>query len=89
MITKEQLQAIRIDDLIQRNLCGILIPLKVSSITSRCIHCGPWAFDRNTGIEIDDDVFTYISRIDAVLTEAQLHTLQHRPLGFYDLNNFI
>jgi hypothetical protein len=28
----------------------------VTSIEQRLVHCGPWAFDRVTGIEVDPEL---------------------------------
>lgn len=42
-------------DLVMRILAGkIPIELKVTKVDENLIHCGPWTFCRNTGVEIDE-----------------------------------
>lgn len=37
-----------------RNLAGVEIKLRISKVADDKIICGSWAFDRQTGAEIDD-----------------------------------
>jgi hypothetical protein len=70
-LTKEQYHAIKKDDVIERMLAfSIPMYLVVQSVTDTIIDCG-WTFDRNTGIEVDDDIPTKVSYIRRVLTEEQ------------------
>lgn len=43
-------------DIVQRNLAGIIMNLKISEVTPALIICGPWKFDRKTGAEIDETI---------------------------------
>jgi len=65
-LTKEEYHSIKKGDVIERMLAfAIPMELVVQSVTDDVIDCG-WTFDRNTGLEIDDDIpvkVSYISRI--------------------------
>lgn len=51
-------------DEVLRLLAGkIPMKLKVTSITEERIICGPWEFDRITGIEIDDAISVQVSHL--------------------------
>jgi len=65
-LTKEQYHSIKKGDVIERML-GFVIPMQliVQSVTDDIIDCG-YIFDRNTGLEIDENIsvtVSYISRI--------------------------
>lgn len=47
---------LQIGDTVVRNMAGIKMPLKVTSLSDNEIVCGPWTFDRATGAEIDDEL---------------------------------
>lgn len=70
-LSKEELLKIKKDDVIERML-GFCIPcyLIVQEVTEDRIKCG-WEFDRNTGLEVDEDIPTTVSYIRRVLTEEQ------------------
>lgn len=50
------LKELKVGDYVIRNLKGTTIELVVTKITRNKIICGPWAFDNETGGEIDDDL---------------------------------
>lgn len=77
-LTKERLHAIKKGDVIERML-GFTIPvyLIVQEVTDDRIKCG-WEFDRNTGIEIDEDISTPVSYIRKVLNEEEKKILQEK-----------
>lgn len=47
---------VKAGDTVLRNLAGIPMKLRVTVVTAELIVCGPWTFDRATGIEIDDEL---------------------------------
>jgi len=50
-------QDIKVDDVVTRMLAGtVAMNLKVSEISEKLIHCGPWTFSRQSGAEIDDEL---------------------------------
>lgn len=64
----------KVGDIVVRNLCGILMPLKVTDLTDKLIICGGrkeehigWWFDRNTGAEIDEELGWNSTRTGSVL----------------------
>jgi hypothetical protein len=70
-LTKEQLHQIKKGDVIERMLAfSIPVYLIVQDVTDKIIDCG-WTFDRDTGLEIDEDISTTASYIRRVLTEEQ------------------
>jgi hypothetical protein len=66
-LTKEELHDIKVGDTIERML-GFTIPLLlvVQSVSDTIIDCG-WIFDRNTGLEIDEDISVTVSYIRKVI----------------------
>lgn len=50
------LQDLKIGDIVERNLGGIKMQLKVSNIVGDYIYCGPWKFSFKNGAEIDEDL---------------------------------
>jgi hypothetical protein len=75
-LTKEQYQAIKPGDVIERML-AFCIPmyLNVQKVEDGIIDAG-WTFDRNTGLEIDGDIPQTVSYIRRVLTEEQKELLK-------------
>jgi len=75
-LTKEQYQAIKPGDVIERML-AFCIPmyLNVQKVEDGIIDAG-WTFDRNTGLEIDGDIPLSVSYIRRVLTEEQKELLK-------------
>jgi len=70
-MTKEALHAIKSEDVIERMLAfRIPMYLVVQKVEDDIIDAG-WTFDRNTGLEIDDDIPVKVSYIRRVLTEEQ------------------
>jgi len=68
-LTREELHAIKPGDVIERMLAGVIpVHLIVQKVDDKIIDAG-WKFDRNTGIEIDEDIPTTVSYIRKVLTE--------------------
>jgi hypothetical protein len=70
-LTKKELNDIKPGDVIERML-GFRIPvyLVVQSVSETIIDCG-WIFDRNTGLEIDEDISITVSYIRKVLSEEE------------------
>ena len=55
---------LKIGDIVTRLLGGsIPMRLSVTDITDSRIICGPWEFDKITGVEIDEEISGYISHI--------------------------
>ena len=52
----KSLDDVRVGDTVIRDLGGVAMPLQVTAITAREIHCGDWIFSRRTGGEIDPDL---------------------------------
>ena len=53
---------VKVGETVKRMLAGVVpMKLKVSEITETRIICGPWEFDRNTGLEIDEDIPVTVS----------------------------
>ena len=75
---KESLRAIKAGDVIERML-GFAIPvyLIVQSVTEDFIDAG-WIFDRNTGLEIDEDISVKVSYIKRVLNEEEKAALKSK-----------
>lgn len=71
-LTKEEYHAIKEGDVIERML-AFCIPMKlvVQNVTDNIIDCG-WTFDRNTGLEIDEDIPTTVSYISKVIKKEEL-----------------
>lgn len=71
-LTKEEYFAIKKGDIIERML-AFCIPMKlvVQNVTDNIIDCG-WTFDRNTGLEIDEDIPTTVSYISKVIKQEKL-----------------
>ncbi len=49
---------VKVGDTVLRLLSDQNIPmhLKVTAVDDRLIHCGPWTFDRGTGVEEDEEL---------------------------------
>ena len=47
---------LKVGDAVTRDLCGIKMPLKVTEVDERFIHCGWWKFDRDHGYEVDEEL---------------------------------
>lgn len=47
---------INIGDTVIRNLCGVVMELRVTDVTTDKIVCGDWEFCNVTGAEIDDEL---------------------------------
>ena len=76
-LTKEQYYSIKEGDVIERVLAFCLpMFLNVQSVSDDIINCG-WTFDRNTGIEIDEDISTPVSYISRILTQEEVEELIH------------
>lgn len=71
-LTKEEYLDIKTGDRVERML-GFCIPMTliVQDVTDDIIDCG-WIFDRNTGLEIDDDIATTVSYISKVFKKDEL-----------------
>jgi hypothetical protein len=46
----------QIGDKVTRMMADISMELEITKITEDLIICGPWTFDRKSGMEIDDDL---------------------------------
>lgn len=75
-MNKKDLLNIKPGDLIERML-GFSIPvyLVVQEVTDDLIKAG-WEFDRNTGLEVDDDIPVKVSYIRRVMNEEQKELLK-------------
>ena len=48
---------VRTGDTVTRMLAGVVpMVLRVTSVTDRLIVCGDWTFDRETGVEEDEEI---------------------------------
>lgn len=75
-LSKEALFDIKPGDVIERMLAfAIPMYIVVGLVDDKKIEAGFWIFDRNTGIEIDEDISTNVSYIRRVLTEEQKQLL--------------
>jgi len=52
----KSLNDLQVGDAVIRDLGGVTMPLRVTSVTPTEIHCGYWIFSRRTGGEIDADL---------------------------------
>lgn len=86
-LTKEELLAIKKGDVIERML-AFAIPhyLMVREVTDTVIDAG-WTFNRETGMEIDEDIPTTVSYIRRVMTEEQRELLKNQKEIPYDKPN--
>ena len=50
------LSDIKVDDVVTRNLVGVLMKLTVTEVTDDRIKCGSWEFNKKTGYEIDEEL---------------------------------
>ena len=75
-LPKETLLSIKVGDVVERML-AFAIPqyLVVQSMDDKTFDAGLWTFDRNTGVEIDEDIPSTVSYIRRVLTEEQKQLL--------------
>lgn len=65
-LTKEEYNSIQPGDKIERMLAFCLpMELIVQSVSDTIIDAG-WTFDRNTGLEIDEDIPTTVSYISKI-----------------------
>jgi hypothetical protein len=70
-LKKDTLHSIKKGDVVERMLAfSIPCYLVVQDITETIIDCG-WTFDRNTGLEIDEDIPSTVSYISKILTEKE------------------
>ena len=68
-LTKEQYHSIKKGDIIERMLAfAIPMELIVQDVTENIIDCG-WTFDRNTGLEIDEDIPVKVSYISKIIKQ--------------------
>lgn len=78
-MSKEALLAIKKGDVLERMLAfQIPIYIIVQEVTNDVIDAG-WTFDRNTGLEVDEDIPTppEISYIRRVMTDEQKQILKN------------
>ena len=55
---------LKIGDVVTRLLGGAIpMRLSVTDITNSRIICGPWEFNKTSGVEIDEDISGYISHL--------------------------
>lgn len=75
-LTKEEYNNIKAGDVIERMLAfSIPVYLNVQKVDDQLIDAG-WTFDRNTGMEVDEDIPTTVSYIRRVLSEEQKQLLK-------------
>lgn len=56
MTDKEHLAALKVGDIVNRMLAGVVrVRIKVTAIDD-LIHCCPWTFHKETGCEVDSDL---------------------------------
>ena len=74
-----QLSGIKKGDVIERRI-AFMVPsyVTVVDITPVTIKCDPWAFDRDSGLEIDEDIFCVISYIGKVLTKEEKQIIKEK-----------
>ena len=83
-LSKEQYNSIKPGDVIERMLAfAVPVYLNVQNVNDKLIDCG-WTFDRNTGLEIDEDLSVTASYISKILTEDQKNWLKKNK----DLSNY-
>lgn len=83
-LTKEQYNSIKKGDVIERMLAfAVPMYLNVQNVSDKIIDCG-WTFDRNTGLEIDEDIPVTVSYISKILNDEQKEYLKTNK----DLTNF-
>lgn len=70
-LSKEELHSIKAGDVVERMLAfKIPVYLSVKSVTDTIIDCGR-TFNRDTGLEIDEDIPSVVSYISKILTDEQ------------------
>ena len=53
MADKDHLAALKVGDIVNRMLAGVVSSrIKVTAVDD-LIHCGPWTFHKETGCEVD------------------------------------
>jgi len=80
-LTKEQYNSIKAGDVIERMLAFCIpVYLLVSEVDDKLIYTGKggWTFDRNTGLEIDEDISHTVSYISKILTEEEIKTVKEK-----------
>jgi hypothetical protein len=60
---RELMGTLKVGDEVVRDMKGIIMNLKVTSITNDRIICNYWEFDKETGDEIDEDCTGTLSYI--------------------------
>lgn len=67
-LTKEEYHSIKPGDIIERMLAfSIPMNLRVTSVIGNIITCGHWEFERDTGLEIDEDISARVSYISKII----------------------
>ena len=68
-LTKEEYKSIKAGDVIERMLAFCIpMELRVQSVDDNIINAG-WVFDRNTGLEIDEDIPSTVSYISKIIKQ--------------------
>lgn len=71
-LAKEDYKSIKVGDVVQRMLAFVFpIYLNVTDVKDTLIVCGGWEFNRETGLEVDEDIPVPASYISKVLTEDE------------------
>jgi hypothetical protein len=72
-MSKEALREIKVGDIIERML-DFCISCKfiVSKVTEDRIYAALWEFDRNTGLEIDEDIPCTVSYIKGIIPPEEV-----------------
>jgi hypothetical protein len=55
-VKEKSLSDVQVGDSVIRDMSGVEMSLRVTSITSSEIRCGDWLFSRKNGAEIDPDL---------------------------------
>lgn len=50
------LSELKIGDIVERNMCGVLMQFKITHVMGNYIYCGPYKFSMKTGAEIDEEL---------------------------------
>ena len=85
-LSKEIIQSIKTGDVIERML-SFTIPmyLIVTEVNDKFIYCGTeeeeWKFERERGIEVDDDIPITVSYIAKVLNEEEKIKVKNLNFG--------
>jgi hypothetical protein len=78
ILSKKKLHEIKVGDVVERMLAFRLPNYwQVTEVTDDFITIGlGWTFDRNTGLEVDEDISVTVSYLRRILTKDQIELLK-------------